>query len=130
MGNGDYAALLPQLSALKAWIGQVEDAALHRLLNGEEITGFKLVEGRSVRQWRDQDAAFDALTAAGYDRDLLYVRTPLTLSATEKLVGKTKFAKLVGEYVLKPPGAPTVAPASDRRPPYTTTPTPQEAFNN
>lgn len=49
MGNGDYAALLPQLSALKAWIGQVEDAALHRLLNGEEITGFKLVEGRSVR---------------------------------------------------------------------------------
>lgn len=130
MGNGDYAALLPQLSALKAWIGQVEDAALHRLLNGEEITGFKLVEGRSVRQWRDQDAAFDALTAAGYDRDLLYVRTPLTLSATEKLVGKTKFSKLVGEYVLKPPGAPTVAPASDRRPPYTTTPTPQEAFEN
>ena len=86
MGNGDYAALLPQLTALKSWISQVEDAALRRLLDGEEITGYKLVEGRSVRQWKDQDAAFEAIAAAGYDRDLLYVRTPLTLSAAENEV--------------------------------------------
>ena len=130
MGNGDYAALLPQLTALKSWISQVEDAALRRLLDGEEITGYKLVEGRSVRQWKDQDAAFEAIAAAGYDRDLLYVRTPLTLSAAEKLVGKTKFTELAGAYIQKPPGAPSIVPVSDKRPPFTIKPTPEEAFKN
>ena len=100
MGNGDYAALLPQLTALKSWISQVEDAA------------------------------FEAIAAAGYDRDLLYVRTPLTLSAAEKLVGKTKFTELAGAYIQKPPGAPTIVPVSDKRPPFTIKPTPEEAFKN
>lgn len=128
MASADYTTLLPQLSALKSWIGQVEDAALHRLLAGEDIPGYKLVEGRSVRAFSDQDAAFDAIIAAGYDKDLLYERKPLTLSATEKLVGKTKFAELAGQYILKPPGAPTVVPISDKRPPYSAEPTPEEAF--
>ena len=128
LSNHDYAELLPQLTPLKSWIAQIEDAALHRLLTGEDIAGYKLVEGRSVRTFSDQDAAFDAIVAAGYDRDLLYERKPLTLSGTEKLIGKTKFAEIAGPYIQKPAGAPTVVPISDKRPPYTVKPTPEEAF--
>lgn len=128
MTGPDYASLLPRLAAIKAWAGQVEEAARQRMLSGEDIPGYKLVEGRSVRAFRDQDAAFDAIIAAGYDRDLLYERKPLTLSAVEKLVGKTRFTELAGRFVIKPPGAPTVVPVTDQRPPYSVKPSPEEAF--
>lgn len=128
MTGADYSTVLPQLAGLKAWITQIEDAALQRLLAGEDIPGYKAVEGRSNRKFSDQDAAFDAMAAAGIDRELLYVRTPLTLSAAEKLVGKAKFAEIAGQFVEKPRGAPTVAPISDKRPPYSAELTPEEAF--
>lgn len=128
MSNDVYSKLLPQLPALKSWINQVEDAALHRLIAGETIPGYKLVEGRSKRDFKNQDAAFDALVAAGFDRDLLYVRTPLTLAATEKLVGKSKFCEIAGQYIVKPAGTPTLAPVSDKRPAMSLRPTPEEAF--
>ena len=130
MSGADYAAVLPLLGPLKSWISQIEDAALQRLLAGEEINGYKVVEGRSNRAFTDQDAAFDAIIAAGYDRDLLYERRPLTLSATEKLMGKAKFEEVAGQYVVKPHGAPTVVPITDKRPPYTDHLTPEEAFQN
>lgn len=130
MSGADYAAVLPLLEPLKSWISQIEDVALQRLLAGEEINGYKVVEGRSNRTFSDQDAAFDAIIAAGYDRDLLYERRPLTLSATEKLMGKAKFEEVAGQYVVKPHGAPTVVPITDKRPPYTDHPTPEEAFQN
>lgn len=130
MQGDDYAVLLPQLALLKAWIGQVEGAALGKLMGGGSIPGYKLVEGRSNRAFSDQDAAFDALVAAGYNRDMLYERKPLSLSAAEQLVGKTRFAELVGAYILTPPGAPTVVPNSDRRPALATRPTAEEAFGS
>jgi len=75
------------------------------------------VEGRSVRQFTDIDAAFKILTGEGYDEAVLYERKPITLSATEKLVGKKKFIELLTQYVDKPPGKPTLVLESDKREP-------------
>ena len=51
----------------------------------------------------------------GTEEAMLYNRVPLTLAQTEKLIGKKQFAELIGNYVEKKPGKPTLVPASDKR---------------
>lgn len=117
--DAEIGELLERGKALTQWYKDLEAYASEALLQGKPIPGWKIVAGRSVRTWSDQDAAFEAAKAAGYDEALLYERTPLTLSAVEKLMGKAAFADTLGSYVIKPPGKPTLAPESDKRPAYT-----------
>ena len=84
-----------------------------------EIPGFKAVEGRGSREWTDQDAALIALQGSGVPEAMLYERKPLTLAAIEKVVGKKEFAQVVGQYVQKNPGKPTLVPETDKRPAIT-----------
>ena len=93
------------------------------------MPGWKAVEGRGSRAFTDQDAAFARLMAHGIDESILYNRVPLTLAQTEKAVGKSVFAELVGDYVEKKPGKPTLAPASDKRPAVTMQPKAADVFN-
>jgi hypothetical protein len=46
---------------------------------------------------------------------MLYERKPITLAATEKLIGKARFTELLGSYVLTPPGKPALVVKSDKR---------------
>lgn len=119
LSDAEIGELLERGKALTQWYKDLEAYASEALLQGKPIPGWKMVAGRSVRTWSDQDAAFEAAKAAGYDEALLYERTPLTLSAVEKLMGKAAFAETLGGYVIKPPGKPTLAPESDKRPAYT-----------
>ena len=119
LSDAEIGELLERGKALTQWYKDLEAYASEALLQGKPIPGWKIVAGRSVRTWSDQDAAFEAAKAAGYDEALLYERTPLTLSAVEKLMGKAAFADTLGGYVIKPPGKPTLALESDKRPAYT-----------
>lgn len=119
LSDAEIGELLERGKALTQWYKDLEAYASEALLQGKPIPGWKIVAGRSVRTWSDQDAAFEAAKAAGYDEALLYERTPLTLFAVEKLMGKAAFADTLGGYVIKPPGKPTLAPESDKRPAYT-----------
>ena len=40
------------------------------------------------------------------------------MAQIEKMLGKTKFGELVGEFVIKPPGAPALASENDPKPAY------------
>ena len=87
-------------------------------IKGENIQGWKAVEGRSIRQITDIDKAFKVITDYGVDEALLYERKPINLTELEKLLGKKDFEALVGDYVIKPKGAPALAPVSDKRAEY------------
>jgi hypothetical protein len=50
---------------------------------------------------------------AGYDP---YEKRLKGITAMEKSLGKTKFSELLGNFVEKPPGKPTLVPADDKRP--------------
>ena len=76
------------------------------------------MEGRSTRRFADQDAAFKAMEASGIQEAMLYERSPISLTAAEKLLGKKHFAEVCGTYIEKPKGKPTLAPESDKRPAY------------
>ena len=113
--DDEIGDILMRAQTLDNWIKALEDYAQDKLLRGGRIPGWKLVEGRSVRTIADTEKAFAELTAAGFDSDLLYERKPLGLTALEKLCGKKKLTELIGQYITKPSGKPTLVPESDKR---------------
>lgn len=118
LSNADVADLLVQAEGLAAWYKDLQDYAASALLAGDEIPGFKLVEGRSNRAFTDVDEAIQALLNAGYKEAMIYDRKPKTLTELEKMLGKKTFSELLSGYVTKPKGKPTLALATDKREAY------------
>ncbi len=119
VSNTEVGEILRKALALQTWVEDLKTYALAECLEGREVTGWKAVEGRAIRRWSDGDAAFAALLDSGIDEAMLYEKRPITLAATEKLLTKPKFTKLVGSFVETPPGKPALAQASDKRPAIT-----------
>lgn len=118
ISNEDISKYLKESIGLIDWIKDLEDEALKSILAGEEIPGYKAVEGRSNRAFADQDKAFEILQESGFDEAMLYERKPLSLSRLEKLVGKKEFGEILKDQIIKPQGKPTLVEESDKRDPY------------
>lgn len=103
---------------LTEWYEKVKEKALEALLGGAQIPGYKAVEGKSNRAWTDQDKALEKLISSGIERAVIYDSVPKSLSQLEKTLGTAQFKELVGEFVYKPQGKPTLAVESDARKPY------------
>lgn len=109
--------ILPMLPVVKSWVTRAEDEALKMALSGETITGYKLVEGRSNRIITDPEKVVDALRENGFGDEVIYKPKELcTLTGLEAAVGRKKLGELIGKYIDKPQGKPTLAPLSDKRP--------------
>lgn len=106
----------------------LQEWALSECLAGRQVPGWKAVEGRTSREFRDMDQAFAVLQENGFPEAVLYERVPLTLAKTEKVVGKTQFQELVGTYIERKPGKPALVKESDKRPAITNKITAAEAF--
>lgn len=128
--NEEVGEILKQAQGLEAWVKALKEYALSACLEGEEIPGWKAVEGRSTRVYKDIDQAFKHLAKNGIDEALLYERVPLTVAKLEKALGKKEFTSLLVEkgLVEKTPGKPTIAPVSDKRPAITNKPSAAEDF--
>lgn len=109
---------LQKVEGLAAYARELEDYAQTALLDGRTLPGWKLVQGRSTRKWTDQDAAFRQMEADGIDEAMLYTRTPISLTAAERMLGKKKFAEVMSAFITRAPGAPKLAKDSDPRPAY------------
>ena len=117
LDDAEIAAVLVQLPQLKAWAADVEAYALSLAVNqGKTWSGFKLVEGRSIRKYTDEAAVAQAAEAAGVD---VWDRKLKTITALEKQLGKKRFTELLGDLVVKPAGKPALVPESDKRPALT-----------
>ena len=116
----ELSEALKKASTVKSWVASLEAYALERALEGRPVPGFKVVEGRSLRTIPDQAAAVKALAAAGLDEDsYLRPRELKTISDLEKLLTKKGFSTILGQYVVKPQGKPTLVEDTDPRPAMT-----------
>lgn len=105
---------------IQTWLDRLNDLALRRLLDGQTIPDYKLVEGRSIRRISDADKAVEHLHGIGYqDEDIYKPRELKTIGDLEKMVGKKQFGALFADCVIKPTGKPTVVHESDPRPAMT-----------
>jgi len=100
------------------WLADVKSLVLKEALAGKEWNGYKLVEGKSNRTWKDKDLVIKELEAELYGPEEYLNSNLKGLGDLEKLLGKAKFNSLLGDLIVKPPGAPTLAKADDKREPY------------
>ena len=113
--DAEIEEILTVLPDLTKWANEIEAYALDAALNhGKEWNGFKVVEGRSVRKYRDEGQVAEAAREAGYTD--IYRKSLIPMTEMEKLMGKTEFEAVLGSLIYKPPGKPVLVPKTDRRP--------------
>ena len=74
----------------------------------------------------DTKAVVETAVANGYTD--LYKQQLITLTEFETMMGKKKFAELLGKYVTKPPGKLSLVPESDPREPVVLNNSPNQEF--
>lgn len=115
----EVTKVLQRADAIKSWLKGVEEFALATALDGSrEWPGFKLVEGRSNRKITDHTKAVEALRGVGFSEAVLYKpKEMVSITELEKVVGKKQLTEVLGSLIVKPEGAPTLVPQSDKRAP-------------
>ena len=107
--------ILDASSLLSMYIDSVKNYASQKIRNGEDVPGYKLVEGKKYRQWSDPGKL--KLQFGEYD---IYKEPQLkTPNQVEQTLKKAKVSKevmnKVQELIYKPEGAPTLVRESDKR---------------
>jgi hypothetical protein len=117
LDTDEIAVVLSKAEELQAWAKDLQAYALEQAeKHGVKFAGWKLVEGRSVRTIEDEAAVIGALRDEGFTDDDIYTRKLAGLTAYGKLLGKKTLETLLGPYIIKPPGKPTLVPEADKRP--------------
>ena len=114
----EVAEVLQMEPLVTLWLKRVKAQALNTLLDGGEVPGYKVVEGRASREWVDELRVAERLRAADFNTEEFTKTELLSPAAMEKALGKKKVAELLPDLIDKKSGAPTVVPASDKRPTY------------
>lgn len=109
------ARLLKNKGLITSLIADAEEVAINRMMAGEEIEGFKLVESRTNRKWDEENKdKIEKYLVRKLKKDGAYKQTLITpTQAIKKLDDKSK--KYIEKYIVKPEGKPTIAPLSDKR---------------
>jgi len=118
-----------QLDLLNDWANAVREHFLKEAINGKKWPGYKLVTGKSNRKWADEAKVQEALKKLGFDQEK-YINSKLKgIGDIEKLVGKKEFPDVLGSWVEKPEGKPTLTVESDKRPALNSDQQAKEDFN-
>lgn len=113
--DGEIAEILGKAEELASWAKSVKAYAQAQALKHDKVwPGWKLVEGRSNRVITNEGAAIQALEAAGYE--VKHTCKLRGLGDLEELIGRKKLPELLEGLLVKPAGAPTLVPETDRRP--------------
>ena len=116
--DDEIEEILGKLDDLTRWAEEIKAYAQDAALNhGKQWHGFKVVEGRSVRKYSDENAVIEAANAAGYHD--IFRKSLLPITEMEKLMGKQEFAEVLSGLIIKPAGKPTLVPITDKRPAMT-----------
>lgn len=113
----EVAEILETEPLISLWLKRVKTYALETLLDGGEIPGFKVVEGRSSRAWADDQRVIEILKDNGYGPNDYFKSELYSPAGMEGQLGKKLTAELLGGLVVKKPGSPAVVPETDRREP-------------
>jgi ribonuclease BN (tRNA processing enzyme) len=110
------AEFLAKAPLVEARISALREFAYQRACAGEKIPGFKLVDKRAIRKWKDDELAAKKLKRfKDVDQRDLYKSDLKSPAQIEKLVGKKQFAQL-SDLVAKESSGHTLVFETDNRP--------------
>lgn len=121
LDNAQLANVLKYRTTIENWFKSLQTELTRRALAGEVIPGYKLVEGRSFRQFEDEDKAVKALMEAGLDEDDIWKVEIISPAQAEEALMSTglkrkELPKVLSPIVKSTKGAATLAPMTDKRP--------------
>lgn len=105
--------ILSKVDELTSWASDVKNFALEQAVRGKQWPGWKVVEGRSNRKYTDEGAVAQVVKNAGYNP---YDEKIMGITNMTKMLGKEKFNELLGDFVERPQGKPTLVTEDDKRP--------------
>jgi len=105
MTDSEIEELLPRLDFVIDYCNSVKEYALKKAIDGKKWKGYVLSESATKRKISDEEAVKKILKDAGYAPEVTKL---MSISELQKLVGKSRFNDLVGDYVIKPKGQPVL----------------------
>lgn len=124
LDNATLAAKMSKVDMIEDWCKAVRAETERRLIQGDDVPGYKLVAGKKgARAWSDPTAAEAALKSMRLKQDEMYDFKLISPTTAEKLakagtLGARQWGKLQ-DFITQADGKPSVAPADDRRPAIT-----------
>lgn len=109
----EVVKILSRIDELTSWASDVKNFALEQAVRGKQWPGWKVVEGRSNRKYTDEGAVAQVVKNAGYNP---YDEKIMGITNMTKMLGKEKFNELLGDFVERPQGKPTLVSEDDNRP--------------
>lgn len=109
----EVVKILSRIDELTSWASDVKNFALEQAVRGKQWPGWKVVEGRSNRKYTDEGAVAQVVKNAGYNP---YDEKIMGITNMTKMLGKEKFNELLGDFVERPQGKPTLVTEDDNRP--------------
>jgi hypothetical protein len=111
----ELAAALDKIPLIETWIKATREFAFEEAVAGRPPAGFKLVDKRATRKWRDENEAASALELVLKADEIYEPRSLLSPAKVEKLLGKTGKKQIAGLTVAESSGL-TLVHESDKRP--------------
>lgn len=112
---GELSEALEKVPMISQWLRSVQEFAYSEAMAGRIPPGYKIVEKRGTRKWRDDTQAVVQLLNLGMDEKDIYTSTLKSVPQIEKVYGKKNMHELEELVVMESSGT-TLAPLKDRRP--------------
>ena len=119
------AKIRPYRRLLESWFKNLDDHAERMAIQGEVIPGHKLVESRTYRNFKSEEAAVKQLQMIGLEQHEIFKQELISPAEAEELIRekfpqfpKKLIPELVNDAVDRPRGRPTLVLLSDRRPEF------------
>lgn len=116
-GDNYLPIAMAKVGMVEDWCKAVRAEVERRLLAGQNVDGYKLVEGkRGPRKWSDADEVEQLFKSFRLRQDEMYDFSLISPTKAEKLFKENpkRWAK-VQDCITQSAGKPSVAPATDRR---------------
>jgi hypothetical protein len=110
----EVANYMDKIPLLEEWIKSIRRHAHTMLETGQTLPGFKLVEKRPTRRWKNEEELLAWATTEGLEDDDIYEKKLKSPSQIERVVGKKN---LPGTLVMSVSTGVSMVPDSDNRPP-------------
>ena len=117
--NDELAELMPLAKTIISFGEDLLKTVTSKLLSGEVVNGYKLVEGKKgMRKWTDENLVAAYLrNTLKLKVDEIYEKSLISPATAEKVVPKAKWDK-IASFITQSEGKPTVAEVSDKRAEY------------
>ena len=114
------ARILPYRKLVESFFEQLQNELFNRMNNGEVVDNYKIVEGRSSRDFKNIEKAVEELEFLGLDKADMYTVNFLSPAQAEDKLRELGYKRknlpdLLNSFVVTTKGKPTIAPITDKR---------------